>query len=430
MGNESFVSYSKRIKSVGHYDVVVLGGGPSGVCAAVEAARGGAKVLLVEGSGMLGGMATTALVGPFMTNYDREATRPVVGGLFREICERLEKHAGAILPENTDAPSIHTSFIDHYHHHVTPFNSFTLQILLDEMTAEAGVEVLLYTRFADCVCENGSIKAVILAALEGMSAVSADLYIDCTGNADVAFAAGVPTWKGDESTGIPQPGTLMFEVSGVSDDGYILKPEYPVKAYRTPTEGIYKVNHYRVFGVDATDSRSMTKGHIEARRQVLDAFSVLHNQTPGFENARLAQVGSVLGVRESRHIEGRYKITVEDIASGTKFDDRIAAYAFGMDVHPRTPEMTGNFKIKSANVYYVPYRSMLPVGCDNLIVAGKTVSCESQAAGGIRVMPCAMSMGQAAGAAAVIALKDGSSPADISIEKLQKSLLDHGAILD
>ena len=427
---ENFINYSKNLNTVGHYDTIVLGGGPSGVCAAIEAARNGAKVLLVESSGMLGGMATTALVGPFMTSYDREATRSVVGGLFREICERLEARSAAILPENADAPSIHTSYIDKYHHHVTPFNSFMLQLLLDEMATEAGVEVMLYTRFVDCVCENGNIKAVVLAALEGLCFASADVYIDCTGNADVAFAAGVPTWKGDEESGIPQPGTLMFEVSGVSDEGYVLKPEYPVKAYRTPTEGVYKVNHYRVFNVDASDSRSMTKGHMDARLQVLDAFKVLHDQTQGFEKAQLSQVGNVLGVRESRHIEGKYKITVDDIAKGTKFDDRVAAYAFGMDVHPRTPDMTGNFKIQSAEVYYVPYRSMLPIDCDNLLVAGKTISCESQAAGGLRVMPCAMSIGQAAGAAAAIAVKNSVKPCEISTENLQKILLNHGAILD
>ena len=426
----SFINYTKKIETIGHYDVIVLGGGPSGVCAAIEASRNGAKVLLVESAGMLGGMATTALVGPFMTSFDREVTRSVVGGLFREICERLKTRSASILPENTDAPSIHTSYIDKYHHHVTPFNSFMLQILLDEMTAEAGVEVLLYTRFVDCICEDGSIKAVVLAALEGLRSASADVYIDCTGNADVAVAAGVPTWKGDEETGIPQPGTLMFEVGNVNDEGYILKPEYPVKAYRTPTEGVYKVNHYRVFNVDAANSKSMTKGHTDARLQVLDAFKVLHDQTPGFESSQLSQVGSVLGVRESRHIEGKYKITVDDVANGTKFDDRIAAYAFGMDVHPRTPEMSGNFKIQSANVYYVPYRSMLPVNCDNLLVAGKTISCESQAAGGLRVMPCAMSMGQAAGAAAALAVKESILPTEVSTQKLQGILLDHKAIID
>ena len=427
--------FQKEIPSLGHYELVVLGGGPAGVCAAIEAARDGAKVLLIEGSGMLGGMATTALVGPFMTNYDREGNRPTVGGLYREILERLAARSGAILPENTDSPSIHTSFIKRYHRHVTPFDSFMLQIVLDEMVTEAGVEVLLYTRFVDCICEDGKIRSVILAALEGLHCVSADLLIDATGNADVAYAAGVPTWKGEEESGVPQPGTLMFEVDGVSDEGYLAHAKRPggptgaVKAYRTPTEGVYKINHLRVFDTDATNSSSMTRAHMEARRQVLDSYGVLR-ETPGFENARITQVAPVLGVRESRHIEGKYKITVEDVASGTKFEDRIAAYAFGMDVHPRNAQMKGNFKIESANIYYVPYRSMLPIGCDNLLVAGKTVSCESQAAGGIRVMPCAMAIGQAAGAAAAIALRDHLALDAVPTDALQNVLREHGAILD
>lgn len=429
------LTYTKEIPSIGHYELVVLGGGPAGVCAAIEAARDGAKVLLVEGSGMLGGMATTALVGPFMTNYDREGERPTVGGLYREIIERLEARSGAILPENTDSPSIHTSFIKRYHRHVTPFDSFMLQIVLDEMVREAGVEVLMYTRFADCVCENGKIQSVILAALEGLRCVSADLFIDATGNADVAYAAGVPTWKGEEESGVPQPGTLMFEVDGVSDEGYNAHAKRPggptgaVKAYRTPEEGVYKINHLRVFNTDAADSASMTRAHMEARRQVLESYQVLH-ETPGFENARITQVAPVLGVRESRHIEGKYKVTVADVSGGTKFEDRIATYAFGMDVHPRNAEMKGNFKIEIANVYYVPYRAMLPVGCDNLLVAGKTISCESQAAGGIRVMPCAMAIGQAAGAASAIALRNHLALDAVPTEELQSVLRAHGAILD
>ena len=429
------IHFQKEIPSLGHYELVVLGGGPAGVCAAIEAARNGVRVLLIEGNGMLGGMATSALVGPFMTNYDREGERPTVGGLYREILERLAAKSGAILPENTDSPSIHTSFIKRYHRHVTPFDSFMLQIVLDEMVAEAGVEVLLYTRFVDCVCENSKIKSVILAALEGLRCVSADFLIDATGNADVACAAGVPTWKGEEESGIPQPGTLMFEVDGVSDEGYQTHGKRPggptgaVKAYRTPTEGIYKINHLRVFDTDATDSASMTRAHMEARRQVLDSYGVLL-ETPGFENARITQVAPVLGVRESRHIEGKYKITVEDVANGTKFEDRIAAYAFGMDVHPRNAEMKGNFKIESAIVYYVPYRAMLPIGCANLLVVGKTISCESQAAGGIRVMPCAMAIGQAAGAAASIALRNGLALDAVSANELQGLLRKHGAILD
>ena len=223
----------------------------------------------------------------------------------------------------------------------------------------------------------------------------------------------------------------MFEVDQVKDSEYTARPEYPVKAYRTPQEGCYKINHYHVYNVDAADSRSMTEGHIEGRKQVLDAYRVLHDKTPGFEHARITRTPSVLGTRESRHICGKYMITVEDVHHGVKYEDRIAAFAFGMDVHTRTSETPhGNFKVEIADVYYVPYRSLIPLGCKNLLVAGKTISCQSQAAGGLRVMPCAMAIGQAAGAAAAIALKENAAPDQISTDLLRETLLAHGAILD
>ena len=427
------IKYGKEIPYYGKYDAIVLGGGPAGVCAAVTAAEFNKKVLLVETTGVLGGMATSGLVSPFMTCYDRDGDNPTVGGIFRRILDRLKEYSGVLMPEMIESPSIHTSFIQKYHRHVTPFDSFALQLVLDEMVTEAGVDVMLYTRFVDCICEDGKIEYVVLSALEGLIGVSADVYLDCTGNADVAASAGVYTYKGEEESGIPQPGTLMFEVGNVVDEVYMTRnerPEYPVKAYRTPNKGRYSVNHYRVFDVDATNSKSMTKAHMEARKQVLDAYDVLRSKTEGFENAEITQVASVLGVRESRHIEGKYKILVEDIANGTKFDDRIATYGFGMDVHPRNSLESGNFKIEVSEKYYIPYRSMIPIGCKNLIVAGKTISCESQAAGGLRCMPCAMAMGQAAGTATAIAVENRCLPENVDIAVLQNVLREKNAILD
>ena len=426
-----YISYKKQIKNYGHYDIVVIGGGPAGVCAAIEAVRANKKVLLTESQAMTGGMATSALVGPFMTSYDRDGDAPTVGGIYREIVNRLLKINGAVSPDETDAPSIYTSFIEKYHKHVTPFNSFKLQLVLDELLEESGAEVLLYTRFCDCITENGSIKYAVFSALEGLISVSADIFIDCTGNADTACAAGVHTYKGNEKDGIPQPGTLMFEVGNVDDSKYDKRPKYPVKAYKTPDKGVYTVNHYHVYNVDAANSKSMTAAHIEARRQVVRAYKVLKEETPGFENAIILQVASVLGVRESRHIDGVYKITVGDVAEGKKFDDRIAVYGFGMDIHSRQENCkSGNFKIQVAKRYYIPFSAMLPKGCENLIVAGKTISCESEAAGGLRCMPCAMAMGQAAGAAAAISSEERKTPNKISVEKLQDILIEHGAIID
>ena len=141
---------------------------------------------------MLGGMASAALVGPFMTSYDRDGKECVVGGLFGEIVGRMAEIGGAITPDRTDAPSVYTSFLKKYHRHVTPFNSFALQLTLDRMTAEAGVHVLLYARFADSITDGEHISAVILDAPQGLIAVKADVFIDATGNAVVAAASGVP----------------------------------------------------------------------------------------------------------------------------------------------------------------------------------------------------------------------------------------------
>ena len=427
------INYTKKIELYGEYDLAVIGGGPAGVCAAISAARQGLKVILIESTAMLGGMATSGLVGPFMTNYDRDGNDITVSGLFREIIDRLKSYSAVIPPEETDAPTLHTSFIEKYHHHVTPFTSFYLQIVLDDLIKEAGVELLCYTKFADCVTENGEIKYLILTAPEGMLAVSAKMFIDSTGIAAVAEKAGVPTYKGDEENGVPQPATLMFEVDNV-DNGeyaaYAARPEYPVKAYKMPSKNRYKINHYHVFNVDAANAKSLTNAHSSARKQVLDAFAVLHDKTPGFKDAEISSVASVLGVRECRHIEGEYKITVEDVTKGTKFSDRIAVYGYGMDVHRRSMAESGNFKIEVANKYYIPYRSLLPKNCNNLLVAGKTISCESQAVGGMRCMPAAMAMGQAAGTATALAIKKNTSLRDLDITELQKQLKNDGTILD
>lgn len=180
-----YISYKKQFKNYGHYDVVVLGGGPAGVCAAVEAARANKKVLLTECYASLGGMATSALVGPFMTSYDRDGEAPTVSGIYRETVNRLLEINGAVSPDETNAPSVFTSFIKDYHKHVTPFNSFKLQLVLDEIVKEANAEILFYTRFCDCITEDGKIKYAVLSALEGLISVSAEIFIDCTGNADV-----------------------------------------------------------------------------------------------------------------------------------------------------------------------------------------------------------------------------------------------------
>ena len=427
------VLYHKNIEILGEYEVAVIGGGPAGVASAIAAARGGARVCLIEGMPCLGGMATSGLVGPFMTSFDRDGEERTVGGIFSEIVTRLEREGAAFLPDGIEAPNIYTSFIERYHRRVTPFDSFRLEIVLDRMTREAGVDVFCYTHFCDALCEDGTIRAAVLAAPEGLRAVRARVFIDATGIAALADAAGVPTYKGDEVGGVAQPATLMFEVAGADDERFEKsgkRPERPVKVYRTPTAGRYKVNHYHVYNVDAASAKSLTEAHASARVQVDEAMRVLRERTEGFENATFVQVAPVLGIRESRHIVGEYQITVEDVANGVKYADRIATYGFGMDIHSRNESEHGNFKIEVAKRYYVPYRALIPKGVSNLLVAGKTISATSQAVGGMRCMPAAMAMGEAAGVAATLALSHGGEVRSISVEALQQRLRAAGAILD
>ncbi|MGI6166705.1 MAG: FAD-dependent oxidoreductase [Eubacteriales bacterium] len=424
----SKVMYSKTLNSLGEYDVAVLGGGPAGVCAAIEAARCGRRVLLVEATGMLGGMATAGLVGPFMTCYDRDGDEQVIKGLFDEIVDRVVEMSGAVSPDKTDSPSRWTSYIKKYHRRVTPFDSFILQLVLDRMVKEAGVHTFLYTRYVDSICTDGKIDSIVLAAPQGLVAARAGVYIDCTGNADVAAASGVPTWKGSEKGYPPQPATLFFEVDNVNDRNYTARPPRPVKAYQKPLAGSYKVNHDRVYGVDATDALSMTEAHMKGREQVLESYEKLL-ATPGFGNCRITQIAPVIGVRESRHIQGLYMLTVKDLGEGRIFEDAIACCGYGMDVHSRDGKMSGGFHGEVAKVYTIPYRCMVPVGCSNLLVAGKTICAESQAAGSFRIMPGCMALGQAAGAAAALACEGGILPGQVDTARLRELLKKHGAYI-
>ena len=426
------LTYSNSISYLGEYEVCVIGGGPAGVCAAIEAAREGKKTVIVESTGMLGGMATAALVGPFMTCYDSKGEERVVRGLFDEIVERTIALGGAISPDDTDAPSVYTSFLKKYHRRVTPFDSYTLQLTLDRMCIEAGVEIFLYTKYVDSVCKDGAIDSIVLAAPEGLVALKSKLYIDCTGNADVAEKSGVQTWWGSEDGMPPQPGTLFFEVDDADDEAFLgrgCRPKLPTKCYRKPIPGTYKVNHYRVYGVNANSARSMTDAHIEAREQVLDSYRDLL-ETEGFEHCKITQVAPVLGIRESRHIVGKYRLTVNDISEGVFFDDTVVVFGYGMDVHSRDGQISDGFHGKVAPKYTIPYRSLVPEGCSNLLVAGRPISAESQAAGAFRVIPACMAMGQAAGQASAIALNSGKSVGEIDTDLLRTNLRDHGAIVD
>lgn len=452
------IQYTKTIRTVMETDVLVIGGGTAGFGAAVASARNGAKTLLIERLSILGGMATAGLVGPFMTCYDNDAEEQLVKGIFDELCLRTEARGGAIHPSKVEGMTSYSSYYMSSHRHVTPYQSEVLAVVMEEMLEESGAQILFNVQVTDCITNNGKIDYVIVNMKEGIAAVRAKVYIDCTGDADVAYFAGVPTWLGKKETGVMQPTTLFFEVGNIDRDKYLGELEankskldnhtancfanYVQEAkrngdwtldrnelgnYEQNIPGRWKINTTRIAHIDATKTSDITKALIEGRRQVQEVLAFMKKYLPGCENVQLIQVATALGVRETRHIVGKYELTTEDILSRKHFDDAICTFGYAIDVHNSTG---GGVTFTCVDKYYtIPYRCLIPENCDNMLVAGRSICGSSEAAASYRVMPACIAMGQAAGTAAAMALKSGVSPENVDITRLRNTLLEQGAVI-
>lgn len=444
-------------------DVLVAGGGPAGVCAAIAAARNGVRTMLVEQNGFSGGMATAGLVGPFMTCYDRSGETMIIRGLFQEIVERLVERGGAIHPAFVRSGSPYTSWIVVGHDHCTPFDAEILKTLLDDMLQESGVETLYHTSFLRPLMEGERVTGAAVLCPEGLVRVDASVVIDCTGNGDVAFRSGVPCGKGNEK-GVMQPASMFFRINNV--DSALLETEIEknrekfyrkdgvnyrslhwrvsearaagdwdldrvsVGIFRCVRDDEWAVNTSRIMGVDATDARSLTVGEIEGRRQVRIIMNFLNKYVPGCENARLMASGSTLGIRETRHILGEYTLTLEDVLEGRVTEDAVVLCSNSVDIHGRFgPQSNEYVTVRDGEYYGIPYRCLVPRKVDGLLVAGRCLSARSEAAGAVRVMPPCMAMGQAAGTAAALAVKRGAAPRQVGPEELNRALKSGGAYL-
>ena len=452
--------YQREIERIIETDVLVVGGGMAGFGAAVAAARGGARVTLVDRNATLGGMATAGLVGPFMTCYNNDATEQIVKGIFDELCWRTEARGGAIHPSKVNGMTPYSSYFQKSHCHVTPFLSEILAVVMDEMALEAGVELLFDTQLCDAVTVDGRIEAAVVAMKEGLAAIRAKIYIDATGDADLTSMAKLPTIIGSKETGDMQPCSLFFEVGNIDRERFIGELEKhkaegdlgrPAKScwywlvdegkrtgewtidrdeignYEQNVPGRFKINCTRIAGVNATDTRQRTAAMIEGRRQVQRIADFMRRHVPGCEQMQVLQVASTLGVRESRHIVGRYCLTVEDIMARKRFRDAICTFGYAVDAHDSTG---GGVHFQCVNDWYtIPYRCLLPKDCQNLLAAGRCISGTSGAAASYRVMPACVATGEAAGTAAAIALNDGVTPGNVNIEKLKKTLISNGAVI-
>ncbi len=454
------MQYSKQIERIIKTGVLVIGGGSAGFGAAVAAARNGAKTLLIEKGQMLGGMATAGLVGPFMTCYDDEPKEQIVKGIFDELCVRTQERGGAIHPSKVDGMTTYSSYYVKSHCHVTPFLSEILAIVMEEMVIEAGAKILYNVQVCDVLVDYGKITGVLVSMKEGLALIQAESYIDCTGDADVAYYAGASYTMGNAKDGTMQPVTLFFEVGNIDREKFIapleekkIKGELGVPGencwswyikearengdwtiernevgnYEQPIQGRWKINTTRIAHIDATNTEDITKAMMEGRKQVQEVFHFLQKYVPGCENIQLLQVASTLGVRETRHIEGRYKLTAQDILDKKHFDDAICTFAYAIDIHESEG---GRTTFKQVNGYYtIPFRCLVPVDVDNLLVAGRCISGTSEAAASYRVIPCCVATGQAAGTAAALALKTRQNPGDVDPALLRETLLGQGVVI-
>ena len=452
-------AYSGIIEAVKSADVIVCGGGCAGVAAAIACSRNGAKTILIEKSSVVGGTATNGVVGPFMTCFDPKGEKQIIKGIFDEMIVRMEEKGGAIHPSKTGQVSSYGCYIKLRHNNLTPFHPEALKMVMMEMLLEAGVEIHLGITILDVKKEGDAIQSVV--AFDGSRLVefAGKIFIDCTGDAFVSLKAGVTCDMEDPQEGL-QPMTLFFWIYNADDqkiEAYLDQDEenkylpyhklieearekgnFPINRnkiglYHMVNEGEWRLNTTRIQGLSPVDEDDMSHAYVEGLKQVeflMEFFKTL----PGLENARIAQSGAVVGIRESRRIEGIYTLTEQDLIENTKFDDVIALCSYPVDLHPAKGTLTGTSykkeKTNVADVYEIPYRILVPKNVSNLLTAGRCVSATHEAMGAIRIMPSVFAMAQAAGTAAALCVKNGTRPEQVDVKRLQDLLREQNQCLD
>lgn len=422
---EYYVQPEKKIPVVERVDVLVAGGGPAGIGAAIAAARRGCRTMLIELAGDVGGVATTGLMSHW--------TGGTRGGLYEEILDRSRDDE-----RNGDRQTI---------------NPEKLKNVLLQMLEEEKVLIRTYTFASDVIMEENRIKGVLLESKSGREAVMAGTVIDCTGDGDLAARAGAPFYKGREEDGRMQPMTLMFKVAGVDEKRAVFpgsfetnipvteglvqdlgkanlpSPAGHVLLYRSTIPGVATVNMTNCTGVDGTCAADLARAHRDCRMQMESIIAFLRRFVPGYEDCYIISSASIIGVRETRHFLGESTITREDVETAVQHEDWAVKDAhFNFDVHNMTGaglDATGcQAKFTQKKGYTIPYGCLVPKQVEGLLLAGRDICGTHMAHASYRVMPICVKLGEAAGTAAAICTKKGLLPRQVDVKELQGMLME------
>ena len=419
---------SRKIPIIASVDVLVAGAGPAGIGAALMAAREGVSVMLLEMEGCLGGVATAGM----MSHWGGSSSSKILGEIY-DRCEEIQREIEFDMVQKDCGRNT-------IYHEVQ-------KIALDRMMQDAGVRVLFYTKAVDATVVDGKIVGVTVENKSGRGYIEAKRVVDATGDGDVAAYAGVPYIKGRESDGRMQPATLMFKVGGVAPDGVIPgsfetlvptekgelqalakeilpHPAGHVLLYRNTTPGTVVCNMTNAIEVDGTDAESVTRGLMTCRSQIPHIIKFLREYVPGYENCWLMGSASLLGIRETRHFEGLQTLTKEDILEARLYENWVVRRGhFNFDVHNLTGaslDKTGvqkNFTQKGE--YSIPYGCLLPRNVEGLLLSGRNISGSHMAHSNFRIMSVCIAIGEAAGLAAALSLKENVALRDLDVKKIQ-----------
>lgn len=445
---------AKEIPVKGHYDIIVAGGGPSGFTAGIAASRQGANVLIIEKQNCLGGNLTAGMMNQIWSCNDKE--KLVINGIAMEYCRKVDKLGGMIPCDfEKDAFYVHDAEIGKY-------------VVSEMAQAEAHLEVLYNTMVCDVIMGSNKIDGLIIENKSGRQAVFAKIIIDASGDADVVAKSGAefytiapskrhpvtleakmcnvnieellkyyethPVGVAPFRTDWKIPG---FHCYGITDEfDHINIPEelqylknWFVCFFTTPNKNELHLNITGDIDVDGTNAESISKAEYNSRKRVMQCVELFKLGLPGCKDAYLAATAAILGIRESRQIKGLYTLKEEDLLQCRRFDDAIYSFSGPVGVHTPDGEDSKFLQMAPGTSYDVPYRCIVPVKMDGLLVAGRTLDADHGAMGTVRVMSSCMAMGEAAGIAASICIKENIQPREVDTKELQKKIIEAGGII-